>query len=148
MLKDEDNLPPGHDVILSVTIPASSVRNIKEPFQGGAVDHTPPLCFLVSDLEIHAHIVYQYGGNSLHSFYSSLFRLEIHLYSMAGIAVSFGMIISNMIVMTDHIKYHHNRKVGISLMAATLTTVGALVVIFFLDEPRGSRCPTSRQWLL
>jgi len=63
-----------------------------------------------------------------------LFRLEIHLYSMAGIAVSFGMIISNMIVMTDHIKYHHNRKVGISLMAATLTTVGALVVIFFLDE--------------
>jgi hypothetical protein len=44
------------------------------------------------------------------------------------------MIISNIIVMTDHIKYHHNRKVGISLMAATLTTVGALVVIFFLDE--------------
>ncbi|MDZ7634786.1 MAG: hypothetical protein U5L72_10370 [Bacteroidales bacterium] len=63
-----------------------------------------------------------------------LFRLEIHLYSMAGIAVSFGMIISNIIVMTDHIKYHHNRKVGISLLAATLTTVGALVVIFFLDE--------------
>jgi multidrug efflux pump subunit AcrB len=63
-----------------------------------------------------------------------LFKLEIHLYSLAGITVSFGIIINNTIVMTDHIRYHKNRKVGISLLAATLTTIGALVVIFFLDE--------------
>jgi multidrug efflux pump subunit AcrB len=63
-----------------------------------------------------------------------LFRLEIHLYSLAGITVSFGIIINNTIVMTDHIRYHKNKKVGISLLAATLTTIGALVVIFFLDE--------------
>ncbi len=63
-----------------------------------------------------------------------LFRIEIHLYSIAGITVSFGIIINNTIVMTDHMRYQKNRKVGISLLAATLTTVGALVVIFFLDE--------------
>ncbi len=63
-----------------------------------------------------------------------LFKLEIHLYSLAGITVSFGIIINNTIVMTDHIRYHKNRKVGVSLLAATLTTIGALVVIFFLDE--------------
>jgi multidrug efflux pump subunit AcrB len=63
-----------------------------------------------------------------------LFKLEIHLYSLAGITVSFGIIINNTIVMTDHIRYHKNRKVGISLLAATLTTIGALAVIFFLDE--------------
>jgi len=63
-----------------------------------------------------------------------LFKLEIHLYSLAGITVSFGIIINNTIVMTDHIRFHKNRKVGISLVAATLTTIGALVVIFFLDE--------------
>jgi multidrug efflux pump subunit AcrB len=63
-----------------------------------------------------------------------LFKLEIHLYSLAGITVSFGIIINNTIVMTDHIRYHKNKKVGISLLAATLTTIGALVVIFFLDE--------------
>lgn len=63
-----------------------------------------------------------------------LFKLEMHLYSIAGITVSFGIIINNTIVMTDHIRYHKNRKVGISLLAATLTTIGALVVIFFLDE--------------
>jgi multidrug efflux pump subunit AcrB len=63
-----------------------------------------------------------------------LFKLQIHLYSLAGITVSFGLIINNTIVMTDHIRYHKNRSVGISLLAATLTTIGALVVIFFLDE--------------
>ena len=63
-----------------------------------------------------------------------LFKLEMHLYSLAGITVSFGIIINNTIVMTDHIRYHKNRKVGISLLAATMTTIGALVVIFFLDE--------------
>jgi multidrug efflux pump subunit AcrB len=63
-----------------------------------------------------------------------LFKLEIHLYSLAGITVSFGIIINNTIVMTDHIRFHKNRNVGISLFAATFTTIGALVVIFFLDE--------------
>jgi multidrug efflux pump subunit AcrB len=63
-----------------------------------------------------------------------LFSLEIHLYSLAGITVSFGIIINNTIVMTDHIRFMKNRKVGVSLLAATLTTIGALVVIFFLDE--------------
>ncbi|MCE5345655.1 MAG: efflux RND transporter permease subunit [Bacteroidales bacterium] len=63
-----------------------------------------------------------------------LFKLEMHLYSLAGITVSFGIIINNTIVMTDHIRYQKNRKVGISLLAATLTTIGALAVIFFLDE--------------
>jgi multidrug efflux pump subunit AcrB len=63
-----------------------------------------------------------------------LFKLEIHLYSLAGITVSFGIIINNTIVMTDHIRFQKNRRVGISLLAATLTTIGALVVIFFLDE--------------
>jgi multidrug efflux pump subunit AcrB len=63
-----------------------------------------------------------------------LFKLEIHLYSLAGITVSFGIIINNTIVMTDHIRFQRNRRVGISLLAATLTTIGALTVIFFLDE--------------
>ncbi|HOK26325.1 MAG TPA: efflux RND transporter permease subunit [Bacteroidales bacterium] len=63
-----------------------------------------------------------------------LFHLEIHLYSLAGITVSFGIIINNTIVIVDHLRHRRNMKVGISLLAATLTTIGALSVIFFLDE--------------
>jgi len=63
-----------------------------------------------------------------------LLKLELHLYSLAGITVSFGIIIDNTIVMTDHLRHHKNKQVFLAIMAATLTTVGALSVIFFLDE--------------
>jgi hypothetical protein len=63
-----------------------------------------------------------------------LFGLEMQLYSLAGITVSLNLIIDNTIVMTDHILHRRNLKVFMSILAATLTTMGALVIIFFLDE--------------
>lgn len=63
-----------------------------------------------------------------------LFGIEIHLYALAGITVSFGIIIDNVIVMTDHYRYHHDRKVFMAILAATLTTMGALIVIFNMDN--------------
>lgn len=36
--------------------------------------------------------------------------------------------------MTDHIRRRHNLKTFVSILAATLTTVGALSIIFFLDD--------------
>jgi len=60
--------------------------------------------------------------------------IEIHLYSLAGITVSLGIIIDNTIIMADHIRYHGNKKVFIAILAATLTTIGALSIIFFLKE--------------
>ncbi len=63
-----------------------------------------------------------------------LLGLEIHLYSLAGITVSFGIIIDNTIVMIDHYRHHRDRKVFLAILAATLTTIGSLCVIFFLDE--------------
>ena len=36
--------------------------------------------------------------------------------------------------MTDHILHRRNLKAFVSVLAATLTTIGALVIIFFLDE--------------
>ncbi len=63
-----------------------------------------------------------------------LFRLEVNLYSMAGITVSLGIIIDNTIVMVDHLRTKGNRKVFLAVLAATLTTVGALSVIRFLGE--------------
>ncbi len=62
------------------------------------------------------------------------FGIEIHLYSLAGITVSFGIIIDNVIVMADHYRHHHNRKVFMAILAATLTTMGALIVIFNMDN--------------
>jgi len=61
-------------------------------------------------------------------------KIEIHLYSLAGITISLGLIIDNSIVMIDHIKHRHNKRVFISILASTLTTIAALSIIFFLPE--------------
>lgn len=59
------------------------------------------------------------------------FGLEMQLYSLAGITISLNLVIDNTIVMTDHIRHRHNLKAFLSVLTATLTTVGALVIIFF-----------------
>lgn len=63
-----------------------------------------------------------------------VFGLEMQLYSLAGITVSLNLVIDNTIVMSDHYLRCKNRKAFMSVLAATLTTMGALVIIFFLDE--------------
>lgn len=60
--------------------------------------------------------------------------LEMQLYSLAGITISLNLVIDNTIVMVDHIRRRHNLEAFVSLLAATLTTVGALAIIFFLDD--------------
>lgn len=60
--------------------------------------------------------------------------LGIHIYTLAGITVSLGIIIDSSIVMTDHYGYYRNRKVFPALLGAVATTVAALSVIFLLPE--------------
>ncbi|MGL5730744.1 MAG: efflux RND transporter permease subunit, partial [Bacteroidales bacterium] len=60
--------------------------------------------------------------------------LEIQLYSLAGITISLSLIIDNTIVMTDHLLHRKNLKAFLSILAATLTTIGALMIVFFLDD--------------
>ncbi|MDR2533294.1 MAG: efflux RND transporter permease subunit [Tannerellaceae bacterium] len=63
-----------------------------------------------------------------------LFRLEMQLYSLAGITISLSLIIDNVIVMSDHIRNKRNRNAFLPILAATLTTIGALCIVFFLDN--------------
>ena len=60
-------------------------------------------------------------------------NIKIHLYSLAGITVSFGMIVDNGIVMMTHLRHHGNKKVFLAILAATLTSAGSLSVIFLLS---------------
>lgn len=60
--------------------------------------------------------------------------VQLQLYALAGITVSFGMMIDNTIIMAHHVRTHGNRGVFPALLAATLTTLSALLVIFFLPE--------------
>jgi len=61
-------------------------------------------------------------------------KVELHLYALAAVTVSFGLIIDNSIVMMHHLKSQGNLKVFPALLASTLTTISALVIIWFLPE--------------
>ena len=63
-----------------------------------------------------------------------ILKIEVHLYTLAGITISFGMVIDNSIIMIDHFSHQGNRKAFLAILAATLSTIGAMCVIFFLKE--------------
>lgn len=60
--------------------------------------------------------------------------IEIQLYSIAGITISLGLVIDNIIVMSDHLLHRNKMSVFIAILAATLTTIASLSVVFLLDE--------------
>lgn len=67
-------------------------------------------------------------------FFYVVFGVSIHLYSLAGITVSLGILIDTSIVMISHYGYYRNRNVFIAILAAQLTTIGALSVVFLLPS--------------
>ena len=64
----------------------------------------------------------------------ALFSIQIHIYTLAGITVSLGIIIDTSIVMADHYGYWRDRRVFPALFAATATTICALLVVLLLPE--------------
>lgn len=62
-----------------------------------------------------------------------LFHVEMNMYALAGITISLSLMIDNSIVMANQILRENNINVFQPMLAATLTTIGALSIVFFLD---------------
>lgn len=73
---------------------------------------------LVSDISIAAIFYYLLG-------------IEMHLYSLASVTISLNLMIDNTIVMADHWRRERNLRAVAPLLAATLTSVASLCVVFF-----------------
>lgn len=61
-------------------------------------------------------------------------KVELNIYSIAGVTISFGLIVDNAIVMLDHMHRKKNAKIFIALLAASLTTIMALLLVLVLPE--------------
>ncbi|MBR0285805.1 MAG: efflux RND transporter permease subunit [Bacteroidales bacterium] len=64
----------------------------------------------------------------------ALAGIQIHIYTLAGITVSLGIVIDTTIVMADHFRHWHNRRIISALFWATATTAGALLTTLLLPE--------------
>ncbi|MCH5173451.1 MAG: efflux RND transporter permease subunit [Bacteroidales bacterium] len=60
--------------------------------------------------------------------------LPLHIYTLAGISVSLGIIIDTTIVMADHYRRKRDRGVFPAILGAVATTVGALLLVLLLPE--------------
>ncbi len=60
--------------------------------------------------------------------------IELHLYALAGITVSFGIVIDNTLVMAHHLRRSSKIPVFAALLAGAATTASALAIIYFLPE--------------
>ncbi|RPH29669.1 MAG: efflux RND transporter permease subunit, partial [Bacteroidales bacterium] len=71
---------------------------------------------------------------SIASIFYYFLKIEIHLYALAGITVSMGLMTDNIIIMSDHLRTRGNRLAWLAIFAGTLCTISALTIIFFLEE--------------
>lgn len=62
-----------------------------------------------------------------------LLRLEIQLYSLAGITISLGMVVDNAVLLIEDSNQAGKNRIFSAILASTFTALGALCVIFLLD---------------
>ena len=63
-----------------------------------------------------------------------LLNITMHLYTIAGITISLGLIIDNAIVMLEHYRSFNNRRIFSGILAASFTTIASLALVFYLPE--------------
>lgn len=61
-------------------------------------------------------------------------RLDIHLYSLAGVTIALGLVIDNVIVIVEDIRHTGRNRIFAAIFASTLTALGALSIVFFLED--------------
>lgn len=61
-------------------------------------------------------------------------KIEIHLYTLAAIMISLGIIIDNIMIMAEHYLKSGNRQVFGAILASTFATVGGLIIVFFMRD--------------
>lgn len=63
-----------------------------------------------------------------------LIGLPVHIYTLAGVTVSFGIMIDTSILMTDHYGKYRDRRAFGAVFFAVVTTVAALLMTLLLPE--------------
>lgn len=138
MLLIQEKLPPGYSITVAYDASLFLEKEIQKTFWRTIASIIVLLTFVLLVSRNFRYlliiIISLFANLSIAIFFYYILKIEIHLYSLAGITVSLGVLIDNSIIMTDHIRHKNNRKVFLAVLAATLTTIGALVVIFFLEK--------------
>lgn len=136
--KISQQLPPGYTVSMEYDDSEFLTKEIRKNYQRALLSVSILLVFILLSYR-KWRFLFNLLANLLVTLCLTVllawcFDVGIHLYSIAGIAISFGIITDNAIVMMDHYHRFRNRRIFTALMAATCTTIAALILVFFLPE--------------
>jgi multidrug efflux pump subunit AcrB len=131
-------LPQGFDVQLDLDDTEFLSREINKNIFRSSMSILILALFILISYRSKTHLLNLFSGIlvslGLTALVAYLLNISIHLYTIAGITISFGLLLDNAIVVLDHLYRKNDRKIGRAVLGATLTTVMALLLIFFLPE--------------
>lgn len=131
-------LPQGFEVQLDVDDTEFLAREIRKNLIRSGLSIIILIAFILLSYRSRAYLLILFSGIlislGITALLAHLFHISIHLYTIAGITVSFGLLLDNAIVVMDHLYRRPDRKIGLAVLGATLTTLAALLVILFLPE--------------
>jgi len=131
-------LPSGYVVGLNFDDTEFLKREINKNYQRTTIALLVLLIFIFVAYQDWRHLLNLFlslfVNVSLVLFLTWYFKIDVHMYTLAGIAIAFGIMIDHAIIMVDYYRQYRNRGVFTALLGATLTTTTALLLVFFLPE--------------
>ncbi len=131
-------MPPGYDIRLEQDNTEYLAKELDKIYKRSGLSILILIFFIFLMNRNWRYLLTLFSGIVVNLAITSIFvyilGIDIHLYSLAGLTISFGLIVDNAIIMIDHLHKYKNRKVFVALLAASLTTVAALLMVFFLPE--------------
>ncbi len=139
LLKDyEKHLHPGYELHLSYDASEYIQQEMRKIYFRSGLTVLLLLCFVAlvyRNLKYALMILFSLIANiGIAVIFYYLFRLEMQIYSLAGLTISLTLIIDNAIVMSDQIINRGDKKSFLAILTATLTSIGALMAMLLLDE--------------
>ena len=134
----EESLPPGYELHLSYDAGEYIKAEMDKIYFRSSLTILILLCFvflIYRNLKYSFLIIFSLIANILiAAILYFLLKIELQMYSLVGLTISLTLIIDNTIIMSDQIIQRGNKKAFLAILTATITTMGALVIIFFMDE--------------
>lgn len=135
----EANMPQGFSIVEDYDDTEFLKREINKNLFRSALSFGILIIFLMVSYRNLKHLLILFSGIlislGLTAFVSYLLNIQIHLYTIAGITISLGIIVDNSIVVLDHLRIKKDGKIVRAVMGASFTTIMA------------RSCPTSKLWV-
>ena len=136
--KTAKELPEGYAVQLAHDESAHLLREIRKTALRSAASVAALLAFLLLAYREGRSLVILISGLLVNIGWALLgiriLGVEVHLYSLAGMSIAFGMAIDHALVMLDYLKRGQAAQAGAALIGTMLTTLAALGTVFLLPE--------------